>query len=218
MIRWGLLGCAAGGLLAQQGVPARKPIPRKPPGYYATLHTSMGPITFQLFEKESPITVANFTDLALGRKTYLDPRNSLPSRLPLFSGLTFHRVIPEFMIQGGDPLGDGTGATAVIPDETSSPLKFDVAGRVAMANSGPNSGSCQFFITEAPTPHLDGLHTIFGQVVDGLELVRKIARVDTEDTKPVTPVTIEKVIVARIQPVPATKPPIPPKKAATLAK
>ena len=152
-----------------------------------------------MFEKETPITVKNFIDLATGSKAWLDPRNGLPNKSPLFDGLTFHRVIPNFMIQGGDPLANGTGGTKPIPDEIKPELKFDVAGRLGMANSGPGTGSCQFFITEIATPHLDGLHTVFGQVVEGQYLVGRIARVKTEGDKPVEPVTIEKITIERIQ-------------------
>ena len=161
----------------------------------------MGRIVILLFEKETPVTVRNFVDLALGRKSYTDPRTGLPSRRPFYNGLDFHRVIPGFMIQGGDPLGDGTGGVKEIPDEFSAELKFDQPGRVGMANSGPGTGSCQFFITEAPQPHLDGKHTIFGQVVEGQDVVEKIARVPRdEDDKPLTPVKILKVAVQRVSP------------------
>lgn len=173
------------------------PAPRQP-GLYAKIETSMGNITVQLFEKEAPVTVQNFVDLVTGAKSYVDPRLGLPSRLPLYDGLTFHRVIPKFMIQGGDPLGDGTGGTKNIVDEIKPELKFDRPGRLAMANAGPGTGSCQWFITEVATPHLDGLHTIFGQTVEGQELVEKIARVRTAGEKPVEPVTITKITIERL--------------------
>jgi peptidyl-prolyl cis-trans isomerase A (cyclophilin A) len=192
-------------LLAQTQAAASAPAPAKPePGLYATLQTSAGNIRLKLFEAESPVTVKNFVDLSHGTKVWTDPRIALPVRKPLYDGLTFHRVIPEFMIQGGDPLGNGTGGTAAIPDEFHESLKFDIPGRVAMANSGPNTGSCQFFITEVPTPHLNGKHTIFGQVVEGIELVRSIARVPARNDKPLTDVKIEKVLITRV---PATSTP-----------
>ena len=134
-----------------------------------------------------------------GLRAWLDPRNGLPNKSPFYDGLTFHRVIPNFMIQGGDPLGNGTGGTRNIVDEIKPELKFDIAGRLGMANSGPGTGSCQFFITEIATPHLDGLHTVFGQVVEGQYLVGRIARVKTDSDKPVEPVTIEKVTIERVQ-------------------
>jgi peptidyl-prolyl cis-trans isomerase A (cyclophilin A) len=183
--------------------PAAPPAPAAPavkqPGLYVKIHTSMGLLTGLLYEKEAPITVKNFMDLANGAKAYIDPRNGLPSRLPLYDGLTFHRVIPDFMIQGGDPLGDGTGGTKQIIDEISPDLKFDRPGRFGMANAGPGTGSCQFFITEAATPHLNGLHTIFGQLTEGLDVVVKIARVQRSNDKPVDPVTIQKVTFERVQ-------------------
>jgi peptidyl-prolyl cis-trans isomerase A (cyclophilin A) len=186
-------------LLAQTQASGPTPAPAKPePGLYATLQTSAGTIRLKLFEAESPITVKNFVDLARGTKVWTDPRIALPVRKPLYDGLTFHRVIPEFMIQGGDPLGNGTGGTAAIPDEFHESLRFDIPGRVAMANSGPNTGSCQFFITEVPTPHLNGKHTIFGQVVEGIEVVRSAARVPARNDKPLTDVKIEKVLITRI--------------------
>jgi peptidyl-prolyl cis-trans isomerase A (cyclophilin A) len=180
--------------------PAQPAQPAKPePGLYATITTSMGVIKAQLFEKDAPVTVKNFMDLATGARAYVDPRNGLPSKLPLYEGLTFHRVIPKFMIQGGDPLADGTGGTKNIVDEIKPELKFDRPGRLGMANAGPGTGSCQFFITEVATPHLDGLHTIFGQVVEGQEVVGKIVQVPTQNDKPTQPVHIQKITFDRIQ-------------------
>ena len=178
--------------------------PARGPGLYATITTSMGPILVKLYEKESPITVKNFVDLALGRKEWTDPATRQRVKRPLYNGLTFHRVIPGFMIQGGDPLGNGTGGTEPIPDEFDPSLSFDQGGKLAMANAGPGTGSSQFFITEGPTPHLTGRHTIFGQVVEGQDLVEKIARVprDARD-KPTTPVKIVRVSVNRVGPGPA---------------
>jgi len=192
--------------------PAPRPDPAQPAaarpredGLYATLKTTLGDITFRFFEKEAPATTRNFVDLALGRKTYTDPATDLPSRKPFYDGLTFHRVIPEFMIQGGDPLANGTGGTEPIPDEFVPSLRFeDAPGRVAMANSGPGTSSCQFFITINPaqSKHLNQLHTIFGQVVEGMAVVEKISGVNTREDKPVVPVVIEKVIIERVGPEP----------------
>jgi len=189
---------------------AQQPAPETPkpdPGLYATIETTMGSIKVKFFEKEAPITVKNFTDLAAGRKTYTDPRSGLPVKRAFYNGLTFHRVIPGFMIQGGDPLANGSGGTTVIPDEFSATLNFDVPGRMAMANAGPNTGSCQFFFTEVPTPHLNQLHTIFGQIVEGQELVAKIARVPTNSDKPIEAVKIVKVTVERVGPAPGSAKP-----------
>lgn len=194
--------------LASQEAPAQEAKPARENGLYATIHVShggqpMGAIVLKLYELESPVTVRNFVDLALGRKAWTDPKTGARVRRPLYNGLTFHRVIPGFMIQGGDPLGNGMGGTDPIKDEFHPTLKFDIPGRLAMANAGPNTGSCQFFITEVPTPHLNGKHTIFGQVVEGQELVGKIARVprDARD-KPTTPVVMTKVTIERVGPVP----------------
>jgi cyclophilin family peptidyl-prolyl cis-trans isomerase len=211
----GLILLFAFGLLAQ-APPAAAP-PAREPGLYATLATSQGNIVVKFFEKEAPVTVKNFVALAQGRKPWTDPKTGQRVTRPLYNGLTFHRVIPGFMIQGGDPLGNGTGGTDVIPDEFHPTLKFDQPGRMAMANAGPKTGSCQFFFTEVPTPHLNGLHTIFGQVIEGQDVVSKIARVprDSND-KPRTPVIIQKVVIQREGPPPEpAKPAI--KKAAPAA-
>ena len=163
---------------AEGAKPAADPAkPEREPGLYATITTSMGTIVAKLFETESPKTVKNFADLAMGRKLWTDPKTGQRTKRPLYNGLIFHRVIPGFMIQGGDPLGTGTGGTDVIPDEFNPSLTFDRPGRFGMANAGPGTGSSQFFITEVPTPHLNGLHTIFAQVVEGQDVVDKIARV-----------------------------------------
>ena len=190
------------------------PQPQREDGLYATIETSMGTVVVKFYEKESPITVKNFVDLALGRKTWTDPRNGLPVRKPLYNGLTFHRVIPNFMIQGGDPLGDGRGGVKSIPDEFHPSLKFDEPGRLAMANAGPGTGSCQFFITDAPTPHLNGAHTIFGQTIEGMDVVKAIARVPTKGDTPIKPVRIVKVSVNRF----GVDPNAPPRPAVTSTK
>jgi len=200
------------GTLAAQTHAATPAAPAKPvrePGLYATLQISqggapMGDIVYRMFETESPITVKNFVDLALGRITWKDPKTGTRVKRPLYNGLTFHRVIPGFMIQGGDPTGTGMGGTDVIKDEFHPTLKFDIPGRVAMANAGPGTGSCQFFITEVPTPHLNGKHTIFGQVVDGQALVQRITSVPKSGgDKPSVPVIMSKVTFERVGPVPA---------------
>jgi peptidyl-prolyl cis-trans isomerase A (cyclophilin A) len=193
------LGALAPAILLAQAPVLDAPKPPAPqPGLYAVLETSMGAIRFRLLEKEAPITAKNFVELATGAKTWTDPRIGLPVRKRLYDGLTFHRVVPDFVIQGGDPLGTGAGGTRVIPDEFRTDVRFDVPGRVAMANSGPNTSSCQFFITVAPTPQLNGLHTIFGQVVEGLEVARKIAAVDAQNERPVDPVRIVRVTIERV--------------------
>jgi len=159
----------------------------------------MGDITIQLFEKEAPKTVANFVGLATGKKEWTDPRTNQKTRKPLYDGTTFHRVIPFFMIQGGDPLGTGEGGPGYEFENEDSDLRFDRAGRVAMANSGRDTNGCQFFVTVAPQPHLNGGYTIFGQVVDGQEVADNISNVDRDDKdKPLQPVTIKSVSIERV--------------------
>jgi peptidyl-prolyl cis-trans isomerase A (cyclophilin A) len=176
--------------------------PARENGLYATIVTSMGSITVRLYEKESPITVKNFMDLSLGRKLWTDPKTGQRTKRPLYPGTIFHRVIPGFMIQGGDPTGTGMGGTDTIPDEFNPALSFDSPGKLAMANAGPGTGSCQFFITEVPTPHLDGRHTIFGQVVEGQDVVGQIVRVprNEENNRPNTPVKIIRITFQRVGP------------------
>lgn len=194
---------------APPAAPAAAQTAVRPDGLYATFETSMGNIVVKLFEKEAPITVKNFVDLAYGRKPWKDPKTRAMVRRPLFAGTIFHRVIPGFMIQGGDPTGTGMGDPGfVIVDEFIPTLKFDIPGRLAMANTGePKTGACQFFITDGPTTHLNGKHTIFGQVVNGQPLVGKIARVprDSND-KPRTAVRLVKLSFQRVGAVPANAP------------
>ena len=178
-----------------------------PTGPTVLFDTSMGRLTCQLFTDEAPQTSANFVGLATGTKTYTDPAtHQQVTGKPFYDGTQFHRVIPGFMIQGGDPLATGTGdAGFYIPDEISPNLRFDVPGRLAMANSGPNTNSSQFFITEAPNAALNGHYSIFGQCdPHSVLLVGSIARVDRDpNDKPYTPVVLKKVTVLQPgQPVP----------------
>ncbi|MFH1368730.1 MAG: peptidylprolyl isomerase [Elusimicrobiota bacterium] len=172
----------------------------KTPGLYAIFETSVGKIVCRLFEKEAPITVANFTELADGTREWLDPKTGQKVKKRFYDGLIFHRVIPEFMIQGGCPLGTGTGGPGYrFGDEIVPELKFDRPGRLAMANAGPGTNGSQFFITEVPTPWLDGKHTIFGQVVEGQEFVFGMARVQCgPGNKPLTPVLLKKLTIKRV--------------------
>ncbi|HTV07472.1 MAG TPA: peptidylprolyl isomerase [Candidatus Aquilonibacter sp.] len=178
-----------------------------PTGPTVVFDTSMGRMTCKLFSKEAPNTVNNFIGLATGTKTWTDPvTQQKVTGKPFYDGTTFHRVIPQFMIQGGDRLGTGAGdAGYFIDDEISPALRFDVPGRLAMANAGPNTNGSQFFITEVPVPQLNGKHTIFGQCDAHSVLVEaSIARVerDSQD-KPITPVVLNKVtIVPEGQPIP----------------
>lgn len=166
---------------------------------YAIIETNMGTIKCELFADQAPKTVENFVGLAEGTKEWTDPRTGQKVKKRFYDGIIFHRVIPNFMIQGGDPLGTGTGDPGYkFEDEFVPDLKFDRPGRLAMANSGPNTNGSQFFITEAPTAHLNGKHTIFGQVVEGQELIGKIARVPTgPNNRPNTPVVMQKITIER---------------------
>jgi peptidyl-prolyl cis-trans isomerase A (cyclophilin A) len=181
--------------------------PAQPTGPTVLIDTTLGRITCKLFGAEAPKTVDNFIGLATGTKTWSDPVSGQKiNGKPFFDGLTFHRVIPEFMIQGGDPVGNGTGdAGYYFEDEFSPNLRFDVPGRLAMANSGPGTNSSQFFITETPQPELNGKHTIFGQCdPHSVLVVATIARVDRDpNDKPRTPVVINRVYIVKDgQPVP----------------
>jgi peptidyl-prolyl cis-trans isomerase A (cyclophilin A) len=172
-----------------------------PKGYYAAIVTDFGTIVFELYEKQAPKTVKNFVDLALGNKEWIEPNTGQKVKKPFYNGLIFHRVIPNFMAQTGCPKGDGTGGPGYeFEDEFSDDLLFDRPGRVAMANRGPNTNGSQIFITVVPTPWLNKKHTIFGQVVRGLDVVEKIVSVprDYRD-KPLSPIYIRKVLVKRIK-------------------
>ncbi len=192
-------------------VPNKQSTATTPPPVTATFQTSMGDIHCTLFPDKAPLTVANFIGLATGKKQWTNPKTGKVEKgVPLYDGTVFHRVIPNFMIQGGDPIGNGTGGPGYdFKDEFTDDLSFDVPGRLAMANSGPNTNGSQFFITEVPTPHLNHHHTIFGQCED-LELVKKIARVPTDgrNDKPTTPVVIKHVAIVdpRKPATPAHKP------------
>lgn len=161
----------------------------------AVFHTSMGKITCELFPEEAPVTVENFISLARGTKEWTDPASGKKVTCPLYNDTLFHRVIPEFMIQGGDPLGKGVGGPGYeFKDEISGKLKFDRPGILAMANAGPNTNGSQFFITVAPTPWLDGHHTIFGRVISGQEVVDAISRVERDrQDSPLKRVLLNKV-------------------------
>jgi peptidyl-prolyl cis-trans isomerase A (cyclophilin A) len=185
-----------------------------PTGPTVLFDTSMGRLTCKLFSNEAPLTVANFIGLATGTKTWTDPvTQQKVTAKPFYDGTTFHRVIPGFMIQGGDRLGTGEGdAGYFFEDEISPSLRFDVPGRLAMANAGPNTNGSQFFITEVPVPELNGKHTIFGQCdAHSVLMVASIARVERDaHDKPATPVVINKVtIVSEGQPIPP-EPGVPP--------
>ncbi len=166
---------------------------------HVTIRTTLGPLRCELFEGEAPRTVANFVALALGNIQWTDPKGVVGSR-PLYPGTLFHRVIPDFLIQGGDPTGTGAGTAGYrwLDEPGALALAHDRPGMLSMANQGrPHTQSCQFFITEVPTPHLDGKHGVFGRVVEGLDIVRRIARVPASQSRPLTPVKMLGLVVFR---------------------
>jgi len=170
------------------------------PGTYAIFDTTEGQIVCRLFEKEAPKTVQNFTELAEGKRDWTHPVSKKKSKDKLYDGTVFHRVIPNFMIQGGDPAGTGFGGPGYqFEDETKgSPHKFDKSGKLAMANAGPNTNGSQFFITVAPTPWLTGNHTIFGEVIEGQDIVDKISKLPRgANDKPSKEVKINAVKIER---------------------
>ena len=169
-------------------------------GTYAHFETTEGAFTIRLFEKEAPQTVANFVGLAEGSKEWTDPSTGEKKKQPYYDGVIFHRVINGFMIQGGDRQGMGTGGPGyTFPDEFHASLRHDRAGILSMANAGPNTNGSQFFITLGPTPHLDRRHSVFGEVVSGLDVVRRIGSVPTgRQDRPVKPVVMNSVRIERV--------------------
>jgi len=170
-------------------------------GTYAVFNTTEGKITVRLFEADAPVTVKNFIELAEGAREWTHPVSRVKSTSKLYDGTIFHRVIPDFMIQGGDPAGNGMGGPGYkFQDETKgSTHRFDTPGKLAMANAGPNTNGSQFFITVAPTDWLTGKHTIFGEVAEGQDVVVKISKVarNAQD-KPHKPVVLESVTIERV--------------------
>jgi peptidyl-prolyl cis-trans isomerase A (cyclophilin A) len=178
----------------QQKAAARKP------GLYAVFDTSMGTFVCELYEKQTPQTVARFVGLAEGTREWLNPKGEFVKNRPFYDGVIFHRVIRKFMIQAGDVTGEGT-FQSVIPfeDEIVRSLTFGSPGILAMANAGPpNSNTSQFFITVAPAPHLNGLHTIFGRVMEGYNVVESISNVPVQGSRPIKDVVIKKVKIERV--------------------
>ena len=168
-------------------------------GVFARFDTTEGPFTARLFDQEAPRTVENFVGLAEGTKEWTDPRSNQRVTQPYYNGIVFHRVIVGFMIQGGDPLGQGIGGPGyTFADEFHPTLRHSKAGILSMANSGPNTNGGQFFITLAPTPHLDDRHSVFGEVVSGMDVVRKIGSTRTgQRDRPLNDIVIEHVRIER---------------------
>jgi peptidyl-prolyl cis-trans isomerase A (cyclophilin A) len=165
----------------------------------AHFQTTLGDFTVELFDAKAPKTVANFADLAEGSKEWKHPKTGEKHKTPFYDGLIFHRIIPGFVIQGGDPVGQGFGGPGYqFADEFHPDLRHDGVGVLSMANAGPNTNGSQFFITLGPTPHLDRKHSVFGKVVKGLDVIDKIGRAQTDrNDRPVTPVVMNKVTIER---------------------
>lgn len=159
----------------------------------------MGSITFRLFKDEAPLTVSNFIGLAEGTKEWTDPKTKEKVKKLFYDGLIFHRIIPNFMIQGGDPEGTGSGGPGfTFEDEFSSKLKHDKPGRLSMANRGPNTNGSQFFITLVPTPWLDNRHTIFGEVLEGMDVIEKMGKVPKgSNDRPLKDIIMKKVRIIK---------------------
>jgi peptidyl-prolyl cis-trans isomerase A (cyclophilin A) len=172
----------------------------RPAGTYAIFETSQGNIVIKLLEKEAPKTVENFVGLAEGTKEFTNEKTGKKEKRPFYDGLVFHRVIPDFMIQGGCPHGSGMGGPGYkFADEFHTSLKHAKPGKLSMANSGPNTNGSQFFITVAATPWLDNRHTIFGEVVEGQEVANKISTLPRDRSdRPNTPVTINHLKIERV--------------------
>ncbi len=166
---------------------------------HAEFATTEGSFTVRLFDQEAPNTVANFVGLAEGTKEFIDPRTQEKVTRPFYDGIIFHRVIDGFMIQGGDPLGQGIGGPGYkFADEFHPSLRHNKAGILSMANAGPNTNGSQFFITLGPTPHLDNRHSVFGEVSEGLDIVKRIGSVPTgRQDRPVKAVMINSVSIKR---------------------
>jgi peptidyl-prolyl cis-trans isomerase A (cyclophilin A) len=170
------------------------------PGIYAQFDTTEGSFTVRLFDKEAPKTVENFVGLAEGTKEWKDQATGQARKSPFYDGIIFHRVINGFMIQGGDPLGQGTGGPGYKFGDEFHPTRRHVrAGILSMANAGPNTNGSQFFITLGPTPHLDNRHSVFGEVVKGLDVVQRIGNVPTgPQDRPLKPVVMNHVTIERV--------------------
>ena len=170
------------------------------PGTYAVFDTTLGKIVIRLLEKEAPKTVANFVGLAEGTKEFRDAKSGQKVKRPFYDGMAFHRVIPNFMIQGGCPLGTGTGDPGYkFEDEFHSSLQHDKPGKLSMANSGPGTNGSQFFIPVAATPWLDNHHSIFGEVVEGQDVADKISKAARDkNDRPQQAVVLQKVTIERV--------------------
>jgi peptidyl-prolyl cis-trans isomerase A (cyclophilin A) len=170
---------------------------KKDKNMIATFETTMGTFKIKLFSDKAPKTVENFVGLAKGTKEWTDPKTGQKVKRQFYDGLIFHRVIPGFMIQGGDPLGRGTGGPGYkFEDEFDKSLSHDKPGILSMANAGPNTNGSQFFITVAATPWLNGKHTIFGEVTEGMDVVTSISKANTAPgDRPLQDIVIKKLTI-----------------------
>jgi|AGTN01.1.fsa_nt_gi Peptidyl-prolyl cis-trans isomerase (rotamase) - cyclophilin family len=193
--------CGMLSLFATVGLAVNKGYAADAPGTYADFVTNQGNFKVKLFDKDAPKTVANFVGLAQGTKEFTDPKTGKTVKRPFYNGLIFHRVIDGFMIQGGDPLGNGTGDPGYkFGDEFSPKLRHSKPGILSMANSGPNTNGSQFFITLAPTEYLNDKHSVFGEVVSGMDVVRKIGKVQKDSNdRPLNPVVIKTLTIEKVQ-------------------
>lgn len=174
---------------------------KKSDGIYAEFYTSKGKIVCELYFEKTPLTVANFVGLAEGTKEWIDPKSQESVKKPFYDGLIFHRVVKDFVIQGGCPYGNGMGGPGYnFDDEIVDGLTHNSEGILSMANSGPNTNGSQFFITLAPTPHLNGRHSVFGKVIEGIDVVKKIGEVKTDSNfnKPFENIYINKIKIVRV--------------------
>jgi peptidyl-prolyl cis-trans isomerase A (cyclophilin A) len=189
------LGCSTGCKCSRNGVNVKEKI-------FGTFETSMGTFKIEFFADKTPKTVANFVSLAEGTKEFVDPKTGQKTQRPFYNGLIFHRVIDGFMIQGGCPLGTGTGGPGYkFEDEFHPDLKHDRPGVLSMANAGRNTNGSQFFITVRATPHLDNRHSVFGAVVEGMDVIYAISKVKTRnpgmEDRPIEDVVIKSVTISR---------------------
>lgn len=171
------------------------------PGVYAHITTNHGSMIARLFDKDVPRTVENFVGLAEGKKQWRNPRTKTMVRRPYYNNLTFHRIIPGFMVQGGDPEGTGMGGPGfTFADEFNAKLRHSKPGILSMANAGPNTNGGQFFITLAPTPHLDNRHSVFGELVEGMDILMALGKVPTSraDNRPLKAVVIKSIRIERV--------------------
>lgn len=200
MKRFALLLLMVSGVAFAKDAPKAKDAaqPAKGKNMTAVMETNLGTIKIKLFSEDAPKTVENFVGLAEGTKEWTDPKSGKKEKKPLYNGTIFHRVINGFMIQGGDPMGNGMGGPGYKFADEINKNKHTKAGILSMANAGPNTNGSQFFITLGATPHLDDKHTVFGEVVEGLDVVKKIGAVKTGGgDRPVEPVTIKSLKIER---------------------